>query len=216
MTAYVWAISGYAMRSIVSGGEPSALIQNEVLALNDEERRALLQKTSRHLFHPSYWGSRSIAGLVIPWNKLRLLRRYTYNKQNIATIITHCLFQVAQIFRHPLAGEERMRQISRQIVGDNLKRELAPFFLYASIGWRGNQKSSSNVLFQSWLPTCSVMNTIIHRMQHIHKCNGMKSLKWKWKELGWSFKSVLDFCVGSPTPPYILFPLLQLCENHAA
>ncbi|KAL5502431.1 hypothetical protein EMCRGX_G009202 [Ephydatia muelleri] len=32
------------MRSIVSGGEPSALIQNEVLALNDEERRALLQK----------------------------------------------------------------------------------------------------------------------------------------------------------------------------
>ena len=32
------------MRSIVSGGEPSALIQNEVLVLNDEERRALLQK----------------------------------------------------------------------------------------------------------------------------------------------------------------------------
>ncbi|KAL5494514.1 hypothetical protein EMCRGX_G015864 [Ephydatia muelleri] len=32
------------MRSIISGGEPSALIQNEDLALNDEERRALLQK----------------------------------------------------------------------------------------------------------------------------------------------------------------------------
>ena len=32
------------MRSIVSGREPSALIQNEVLALNDEERIALLQK----------------------------------------------------------------------------------------------------------------------------------------------------------------------------
>ena len=32
------------VRSIVSGGEPSALIQNEVLVLNDEERRALLQK----------------------------------------------------------------------------------------------------------------------------------------------------------------------------
>ena len=32
------------MRSIVSEGELSALIQNEVLALNNEERRALLQK----------------------------------------------------------------------------------------------------------------------------------------------------------------------------
>ena len=32
------------MQSIVSGREPSALIQNEILALNDEERRALLQK----------------------------------------------------------------------------------------------------------------------------------------------------------------------------
>ena len=32
------------MQNIVSGREPSALIQNEVLALNDEERRALLQK----------------------------------------------------------------------------------------------------------------------------------------------------------------------------
>ena len=32
------------MRSIVSRGEPSALIQKEVLALNDEERRTSLQK----------------------------------------------------------------------------------------------------------------------------------------------------------------------------
>ena len=33
-----------SMRSVVSGGEPSTLIQKEVLALNDGERRALLQK----------------------------------------------------------------------------------------------------------------------------------------------------------------------------
>ena len=34
-----------SMRSVVSGGEPSNLIQKEVLALNDGESRALLQKT---------------------------------------------------------------------------------------------------------------------------------------------------------------------------
>ena len=90
------------MRSIVSGEEPSVLIQNEVLVLNDEERRALLQKAG--ISSTIAIGAAEVleikAGLVIPWNKLRLLRWYTYNRQNIAAIINHCLFQVAQIFRH--------------------------------------------------------------------------------------------------------------------
>ena len=90
------------MRSIVSGGEPSALIQNEVLVLNDEEIRALLQKAG--ISSTIAIGAAEVlaikAGLVIPWNKLRLLRRYAYNRQNVAAIINHCLFQVAQIFRH--------------------------------------------------------------------------------------------------------------------
>eukprot|EP00731_Ephydatia_muelleri_P019683 Em0012g508a len=66
------------MRSIVSGGEPSALIQNEVLVLNDEERRALLQKAG--ISSTIAIGAAEVlaikAGLVIPWNKLRLLRRW--------------------------------------------------------------------------------------------------------------------------------------------
>ena len=90
------------LQSIVSGGEPSALIQNEVLVLNDEERRALLQKAG--ISSIIAIGAAEVlaikAGLVIPWNKLRLLRRYTYNRQNVAAIINHCFFQVAQIFRH--------------------------------------------------------------------------------------------------------------------
>ncbi|KAL5505860.1 hypothetical protein EMCRGX_G007397 [Ephydatia muelleri] len=65
------------MRSIVSGGEPSALIQNEVLVLNDEEIRALLQKAG--ISSTIAIGAAEVlaikAGLVIPWNKLRLLRR---------------------------------------------------------------------------------------------------------------------------------------------
>eukprot|EP00731_Ephydatia_muelleri_P019402 Em0012g227a len=49
------------------------------------------------------------AGLAIPWNKLRLLRRWL-KSSGIC-----------------LAGEERMCQISCLIVGDNLKGEIAPF-----------------------------------------------------------------------------------------
>eukprot|EP00731_Ephydatia_muelleri_P019905 Em0012g730a len=66
------------VRSIVSGGEPSALIQNEVLVLNDEERRALLQKAG--ISSTIAIGAAEVlaikASLVIPWNKLRLLRRW--------------------------------------------------------------------------------------------------------------------------------------------
>eukprot|EP00731_Ephydatia_muelleri_P014464 Em0008g184a len=99
------------VRSIVSGGEPSALIQNEVLVLNDEERRALLQKAG--ISSTIAIGAAEVlaikAGLVIPWNKLRLLRRWL-KSSGIS-----------------LAGEDRMTDISKQIVGDNLKGELAPF-----------------------------------------------------------------------------------------
>ena len=56
------------MRSIVSGGEPTALIQNEVLVLNDEERRALLQKAG--ISSTIAIGAAEVlaikAGLVIP------------------------------------------------------------------------------------------------------------------------------------------------------
>ena len=90
------------MRSMISGGEPSALIQNEDLALNVEERRGLLQKAG--ISSTIAIGTAEVlaikASLFIPWNKLRLHRWHTYNRQNIASIIIHCLFQVAQIFRH--------------------------------------------------------------------------------------------------------------------
>ena len=56
------------MRSIVSGGEPSALIQNEVLVLNDKEIRALLQKAG--ISSTIAIGAAEVlaikAGLVIP------------------------------------------------------------------------------------------------------------------------------------------------------
>ena len=89
------------IRGIVSGGEASALIQKEVLILSEEERRSLLDKAG--ISSSIELGAAQIlafkAGLAIPWNKLRLLRRYvtSYIK---GTNSSSLLFQVAQIVRH--------------------------------------------------------------------------------------------------------------------
>ena len=65
------------IRSVLSAGEPTALIQKEVLTLSDEERRALLDKAG--ILSTIEIGAAETlaikAGLAIPWNKLRLLRR---------------------------------------------------------------------------------------------------------------------------------------------
>ena len=89
------------IRGIVSGGEASALIQKEVLILSEEERRSLLDKAG--ISSSIELGAAQVlaikAGLAIPWNKLRLLRRYvtSYIK---GTNSSSLLFQVAQIVRH--------------------------------------------------------------------------------------------------------------------
>ena len=86
------------IRGIVSGGEASALIQKEVLILSEE---SLLDKAG--ISSSIELGAAQVlaikAGLAIPWNKLRLLRRYvtSYIK---GTNSSSLLFQVAQIIRH--------------------------------------------------------------------------------------------------------------------
>ena len=63
------------IRSVLSAGEPTALIQREVLTLSDEERRAL---DKAGILSTIEIGAETLAikaGLAIPWNKLRLLRR---------------------------------------------------------------------------------------------------------------------------------------------
>ncbi|KAL5500540.1 hypothetical protein EMCRGX_G012118 [Ephydatia muelleri] len=63
-------------RSIVSGGEPSDLMVKEVLTLSDEERKSLLQKAGiTNVAIDSAQVLAIKAGLAIPWNKMRLLRR---------------------------------------------------------------------------------------------------------------------------------------------
>ena len=62
------------VRSIISGGKPSVLMENEVLTLSDEE--SLLQKAG---ISNTAIGSAEVlaikAGMAIPWNRMRLLRR---------------------------------------------------------------------------------------------------------------------------------------------
>mgnify|MGYP003417429548 FL=1 len=63
-------------RSIVSGGEPSVLMEKEVLSLSDKERKSLLQKAGiMNIAIDSAQVLAIKAGLAIPWNKMRLLRR---------------------------------------------------------------------------------------------------------------------------------------------
>ena len=65
------------IRGIVSGGEASALVQKEVLILSDEERRSLLDKAGiSSSIELAAEVLATKAELAIPWNKLRLLRRY--------------------------------------------------------------------------------------------------------------------------------------------
>eukprot|EP00731_Ephydatia_muelleri_P009645 Em0005g231a len=100
-----------AIRRVVSGGQPSVLLQNEVLSLGDEQRRALLKEAG--ISDEIKIGPAEVlaikVGLAIPWNKIRILRRWL-KASNIS-----------------LACEERMRHASRKAVGENLKGELAPF-----------------------------------------------------------------------------------------
>ena len=105
----------------------SALIQKEVLILSEEERRSLLDKAG--ISSSIELGAAQVlaikAGLAIPWNKLRLLRQYVTSPK--VPILAHCYFRWLKSSGIYLAGEERMRHISSQIFGDNLKGEIAPF-----------------------------------------------------------------------------------------
>ena len=66
------------IRRIVSGGEASAMLQSEVLSLSDEERKSLLKEAG--ISDEIKIGPAEVlaikVGLAIPWNKIRLLRRY--------------------------------------------------------------------------------------------------------------------------------------------
>ena len=57
-------------RSVISGGEPSALLESEVLTLNDKERQSLLEKAG--IANVSIGPTEVLAiktGIILPWCK---------------------------------------------------------------------------------------------------------------------------------------------------
>ena len=96
------------------------------------------------------------AGLAIPWNTLRLLRRYvtTYSK---GSILTHWCFRWLKSSGICLAGEERMHHISSQFVGDNPKGEIAPF--------SGGQVNSCQILGLTFAPIHKHMQNLMRIVQ---------------------------------------------------
>ena len=66
------------VRDIVSGGEASALLENEIKWLSDEERQQLLVDSGIAMDICKVSADQGLAikaGLAIPWHKLRILRR---------------------------------------------------------------------------------------------------------------------------------------------
>eukprot|EP00731_Ephydatia_muelleri_P011283 Em0006g177a len=99
------------VRDIVSGGEASTLLENEIKWMSDDEKHHLLVESgiAMDIKVSAEQGLAIKAGLAIPWHKLRHLRRWL----KASGISIGC--------------EERMRQISREMIRGNLKGEIAPF-----------------------------------------------------------------------------------------
>lgn len=64
------------VRSITSGGDSTAQMAAEVKALSKEERESILQEAQLPIFIPTDHALAMKADLSLPWNKLRILRRY--------------------------------------------------------------------------------------------------------------------------------------------
>ena len=79
------------IQRIVSGGEPSALLQSEVLSLSDKERKSLLKEAgiSDEIKIGPAEALAIKVGIAIPWYQIRLLRRFgevIYSHTNIIYI----------------------------------------------------------------------------------------------------------------------------------
>ena len=62
-----------AVRSIISGGAPADQLQHEMAALTDAERRELADTTPLQISAEETLAMK--ADLVLPWKKIRIMRR---------------------------------------------------------------------------------------------------------------------------------------------
>ena len=64
------------LREVISGGDASKQLQDELHCLSSEERKQLLRDSGFRLDVSAEQGLAMKADLAIPWNQLRTIRRY--------------------------------------------------------------------------------------------------------------------------------------------
>ena len=74
------------VRSIISGRDNMAQLASEIRSLTKAEREELLQDAQLPVVIPTEHALAMKADLEIPWNKLRILRRYELTKVKIIII----------------------------------------------------------------------------------------------------------------------------------
>jgi len=93
------------VRAVVSGGSSSVLLQEEVHALNKEERQKLLTDGGFGIEIPAEKGLAMKADLAIPWNKLRIIRRYDlYESKLVLYAIVHTYMNSSPVHMQVVEG----------------------------------------------------------------------------------------------------------------
>ncbi|KAL5516722.1 hypothetical protein EMCRGX_G002128 [Ephydatia muelleri] len=111
-------------RDAISMGESSALLRRELDYLDEAEKQNLLQQAGIVCKIGPQDALAIKADLGVPWAKLRYLRRWL----KASGVAISC--------------EESMRDIAREVIGDNLNGEMAPFSFPAYDGGEESTTSS--------------------------------------------------------------------------
>ncbi|KAL5493971.1 hypothetical protein EMCRGX_G015225 [Ephydatia muelleri] len=103
------------VRHVLTSDDPTILLREEIRSLSKNEKNSLLKDAGITLDISPEQGLAIKADLTLPWNKIRMIRRWLKGSGIC------------------LASERKQRQLAATLVGDNLDAEIAPFtFLTAS------------------------------------------------------------------------------------
>ena len=123
-----------AVREAISGGSSTAQLMDEARQRSLAERETIIEELQggTKIVIPPSESLGMKADLILPWKKLRVIRRYTmhtymYMSRSIF-LHTPLLFRWLKKWRVSFAWEGKMRaEAGRQLGNDNLIGEAAPF-----------------------------------------------------------------------------------------
>ena len=126
-----------SVREAISGGSATIQLKDELKTLTDDERKQILQPVC-HIIPQETLAMK--ADLLIPWNKMRIMRRcvsnlgehtsvykiHTYNQIQMYMVYTSGIMYISRWMKAQginLASERSIRAVSREILGENLAAE---------------------------------------------------------------------------------------------